>query len=311
MDDTHKTFSTGGSDDLYLPVPDWLGRGACYETKIGRGLELWVLNCAVAEEMIFNAKGSPPVIQFHYNLAGQYRIQFDSQEITVGYEDEHLGIYFYGDTNSIWKLSPVSWNKFVSVRIYPEFFADCEQNFSVLVSFLEKLLKSNNKNSCRCINEISPQLLGILEHILACRLTGPERKRFLESRLFSLLLYQLVKLSASSKGEKKNGNIHSRDRETVEYARKHLVKNFQSPICIPSLAKIAGMPHAKLNRCFKQFYGMTVCQYLRHERLVKAKELLQNGDISVTEVAFLVGYHSPSHFSKSYKEKFGVLPGNF
>ena len=69
------------------------------------------------------------------------------------------------------------------------------------------------------------------------------------------------------------------------------------------------MSHPKLNRLFRQVYGMTVFQCLRDERLRRAKEMLEGRGLSVTETAFAVGYDSISHFSQTYKKRFGVSPG--
>ncbi len=306
----YNTFITKECHETHLSIPDWLEENSFYITRIWQGLELWVLDCTVLEEIIFQTKGCLPVIQFHYNISGQYEVQFEGQGITTEYEEEHLGIYFYGTTNTVWKITPGTLNQFVSIRIYQEFFNNCAQGISILSTLLGKISEVSIKNSSRCINNISPQLFGILQDIIEYRFVGLAEKQFLEDRVFHLLLYQFVKLSPLVASSKQDRNIPLQDRQMTQYARRYLEDNLQSPPSLAALAKRAGMSSGKLNNCFRQLYGMTVAQYLRHKRLFKAKEMLQRGDLSVTEVAFLVGYHSPSHFSKSYKNKFGKLPSS-
>ena len=69
------------------------------------------------------------------------------------------------------------------------------------------------------------------------------------------------------------------------------------------------MSHPKLNRCFRQVYGMTGFEYLRNERLNRARQMLDHG-LNVTETAYAVGYESISHFSQAFKKQFGASPGS-
>ena len=95
----------------------------------------------------------------------------------------------------------------------------------------------------------------------------------------------------------------------AELAKDYMLHNLENTIHLQDLTKIAGMSHPKLNRCFRRFYGKTVFQYLRDERLKKARVLIENQGRTVTEAAYLVGYSSLSHFSKAYKHHYGISPG--
>ena len=53
---------------------------------------------------------------------------------------------------------------------------------------------------------------------------------------------------------------------------------------------------------------MTANEFLRNIRLVRAKQFLESGNYSVSDVCYKVGYTSPSYFTKSFKDQFGVLP---
>nr|WP_275889145.1 AraC family transcriptional regulator [Desulfobulbus rhabdoformis] len=104
--------------------------------------------------------------------------------------------------------------------------------------------------------------------------------------------------------------MHPHDKKQIQGVRDLLINNLDTPPSLKELARSAGMSHPKLNRCFKQVYGMTVFQYLRLERLNKAKNMLQKDGYSVTETALEVGYDSVSHFSQAYKRQFGTSPSS-
>jgi AraC-like DNA-binding protein len=61
----------------------------------------------------------------------------------------------------------------------------------------------------------------------------------------------------------------------------------------------------------KGISGMSPLDYIRIERLKKAAELLTEGKYSMAEIALMVGYSTPSYFSKAFQKQFGVLPKDF
>ncbi|MCD8482047.1 MAG: helix-turn-helix transcriptional regulator [Verrucomicrobia bacterium] len=63
-----------------------------------------------------------------------------------------------------------------------------------------------------------------------------------------------------------------------------------------------------LKRGFRAVYNQTVMEFLRHERMLQARRLLQQGK-SVLETAEAVGYSNPSHFARGFRLEFGVAPG--
>ncbi len=86
---------------------------------------------------------------------------------------------------------------------------------------------------------------------------------------------------------------------------------FQNPPRLLDLAKAVGVSHPKLNSCFREAYGATIFEYLREVRLSRARSILEEGRMNVTEAAFEVGYSSLSHFAKAFREHFGAPPGNY
>lgn len=77
---------------------------------------------------------------------------------------------------------------------------------------------------------------------------------------------------------------------------------------ILQLCRELTMSRAQLYRKFKALTNQTVSKYIRSVRLDKAKELLSSTNLTVSEVAFEVGYKSVSHFSTHYTQEFGINP---
>jgi len=80
---------------------------------------------------------------------------------------------------------------------------------------------------------------------------------------------------------------------------------------VASLAQSLSMDQKQLYRKVKQLTGLTPVAYIRQLRMKKAAVLLRQGQFNVTEVMYMVGYSSASHFSKCFTEQFGVSPRQY
>ena len=68
------------------------------------------------------------------------------------------------------------------------------------------------------------------------------------------------------------------------------------------------LSRSQLYRKIKALTGMSTAIYMRFVRLQKAKELLGSSELSITEIAYRVGFNTPVYFSQSFKEVFGESP---
>lgn len=78
---------------------------------------------------------------------------------------------------------------------------------------------------------------------------------------------------------------------------------------VETLAGEMGLSRVQLYRRVKQLTGRTPVDIIRLSRLNRAKALLAGGSKTVSEVAYDVGFSSPSYFTKCFKDEFGILPG--
>lgn len=69
-----------------------------------------------------------------------------------------------------------------------------------------------------------------------------------------------------------------------------------------ALAAIAGMGATKLRQSFKLWYGMTIAEYIRQQKLKYALRLLSDDDRSISNIAALIGYESASKFAMAFKK---------
>lgn len=92
--------------------------------------------------------------------------------------------------------------------------------------------------------------------------------------------------------------------------RQIVEQHYASPVTLPELAYLSGRSLSSFKRDFQNIYNMPPAQWIREHRLRKAKEMLQNTKLPVSEVCYSLGFENPTHFSRIFKEQYGVPPSS-
>jgi AraC-like DNA-binding protein len=91
----------------------------------------------------------------------------------------------------------------------------------------------------------------------------------------------------------------------------YLNSNYQKNIGLPEVLQKAGMSKSTFMRNFKQATGSTPIDYLIRIRIAKASCLLQESGLSISEIAYQVGFADSNYFSRSFREITGMTPRAF
>ena len=102
--------------------------------------------------------------------------------------------------------------------------------------------------------------------------------------------------------------LHLRDLARLRRVRDRIDREYAQPLDVEALARGVHMSAGHLSRQFKLAYGEAPYSYLMTRRIERAMALLRRGDLSVTEVCFVVGCSSLGTFSTRFTELVGVSP---
>ena len=94
------------------------------------------------------------------------------------------------------------------------------------------------------------------------------------------------------------------EKEMVSYIQQ----NFTGKILLKEFGEQFHLSEKYISRYFKEHFHITISQYVTYLRLEHAKQLLQDTDIPVTEVAMQSGYQNVSYFIRSFKKTYGMSP---
>jgi len=101
----------------------------------------------------------------------------------------------------------------------------------------------------------------------------------------------------------------SLDRSFITKVLKYINENIgDTDLNVEQLADDMHLSRSQLYRKIKAMTGITANEFIRKIRLEKAKQMIENGSESISEVGFKVGFSSPSYFTKCFKSHFGILP---
>lgn len=96
--------------------------------------------------------------------------------------------------------------------------------------------------------------------------------------------------------------------DSVRAAIRVMEAHLETPLSILEVSEAVGLSHRQLDRLFAQFVRKTPVLYYRDIRLDRARGLVTQTNLSMSEIAYASGFSSPVHFSRAYKERFGLAP---
>lgn len=111
---------------------------------------------------------------------------------------------------------------------------------------------------------------------------------------------------------KPNGSLHDLNSADHAFFRKFnsLIREKESngSLKVSALAQSLRMSRISLFRKIKKITGKSVVEYIRDNKLLKARDLVLTTGKPMTEIAYEVGFSDPCYFSKKYAQKFGCSP---
>lgn len=146
----------------------------------------------------------------------------------------------------------------------------------------------------------------IIHCIKNCAFDSATRSIFIEAKMLELFALQVEQITRIDPNEKEL--CSKADREKLFAVKDFLEKNYLDPLSLRQLGMMFGLNEFKLKRGYKHLFRTTVFGHIHNMRMQKAMQLLSQKNMTVSEVAGLIGYSSSSNFSAEFKKKFGYPP---
>lgn len=156
------------------------------------------------------------------------------------------------------------------------------------------------------------KIAEMISQLVAIKNQGIVRMLLLEGFIKVILALEIEQYNIDTKnsGLVATG-LSKSDLLRIKELADYIENAFDTNLQITELERRAGLSATKLQEGFKFLHGLTVCEYIRNVRLLKAEKLINSGDMNISEIVYSVGFTSRSYFSKIFKEKFSISPKNY
>ena len=230
---------------------------------------------------------------FHYILSGTGTLMADNakgETQTYSIKSGQGFIIFPGQINTYIADKQLPWEymwiEFDGLRIKE----------SLSVTDLCKDAPIYHSHSKELREKLADEMLYIVNH--------PHESSF---RLIGHLYLFMDYLLQSAKSTKLVSSGRMSDYYIKE-AINYIEQNFQNNISIEDIATVCGINRSYLGKIFRNSIGRSPQEFLMNYRMVKATELLKLTPLSIADVSSAVGYENQLHFSRAFKNIYGVSP---
>jgi len=293
-----------GTNMMVIPASN--GQGYIKTLYCESGIRLIVWDYTLNQPTVLKTINPKSCYGFGYCLSGQIEALSSCYRKSFIIQGAQSGFFSFPEVDSYTETVGTERVLRVSIQMDPSFITtlagkDLEQ--------LPSILKVDKEAAYREVNEITPAMQLALHQMLDCSYQGVSEQLFLEGKMLELIAHKIAQLDARNQGAEQNQkNLTPSEIEGIRHAAELLSHRLEHPPTMTELSGAIGMCRSKFYRCFETVYGITPFEYLHRRRMETAGQLIREGEFNVTQTAYAVGYSSLSHFTKAFKNYFGVIP---
>lgn len=128
--------------------------------------------------------------------------------------------------------------------------------------------------------------------------------------LYALLLF----IREESRGDiapRRAATSSARHTRAIAMAREYIDSNLAKPITLFDIARHLGMSTYHLSHVFSRESGFSLSTYITDKRMERARGLLEDPRVRISEAAYAVGFNDANYFAKSFRRHTGVSPSQY
>lgn len=303
------------TNELCLRIPEKLGKGYIKAYVFDHGIGVLEFDCLLKKTV---------VLELEKGIVNPLKILFNREESFLHYfsgdadkhEIRHLESTILSGTsksNHIFKLPANQPICIFGIEINRKLFEDKISDFLAnMDENLEGLFRDvNGINLFYYKGYFSLNIAKYIEEFTTCELEGFTRAVFLEGKAYEILTSHLEQYKDDQQAPEKRTILRQTTVSRIEEAAAIIEEELATIDNVLALAKRVGINQNTLQLGFKQLYNTSVNEYIRNFKIEKAKELIENSEMNITEITYQIGINSRSYFSKLFKEKYGLTPRQY
>lgn len=276
------------------------------------GLWLSIMDFISEKPMTLNYEKKQPTIDFGCILAGDMRKRLpggSGDGLEMNNSAGMGGISFIPEPEGTIEIQADKKVLVCHVHIDPGVLHSLlQEELDVVPPDFKKILEGCDQRRYVSFGKTDPCVRSIAGQIISEPVNGIPKQMFLEGKALELISRQIAWLNSMEGNHPPQTVLSPLERNRIHDARDLLIQNLEKPPTLSQLSRQVCLSINKLQSGFRDVFGMSVFAFLRDYKMQQAKQLFQEGEMNVSQVAWAVGYVNVSHFSTAFKQKFNILP---
>ena len=126
-----------------------------------------------------------------------------------------------------------------------------------------------------------------------------------------LLLLLLRETTAPTGGKLQTANAVHSENEIIRQAQQFISSHIREKLSVPLVARQVDVSPSYLTALFHKNLQISPGEYIRRIKLQESKQMIRENNLNFTEIAAELQYSTVHHFSRQFKEKFGITPTEY
>ena len=131
------------------------------------------------------------------------------------------------------------------------------------------------------------------------------------AQLTQAMVLLLREAAAPSGAKLQTSNAVHNENEIVRQAQQYVSTHIREKLSVPLLARQVDVSPSYLTALFHKNLQISPGEYIRRSKLQESKQMIRENDLNFTEIAAALQYSTVHHFSRQFKEKFGITPTEY
>ena len=130
--------------------------------------------------------------------------------------------------------------------------------------------------------------------------------------MLQLLLLELLREQVSPAGTKlRTTNAVNSENEIIRRAQQYISEHVREKLTVPLVARHVDVSPSYLTALFRKNLQISPGEYVRRIKLQESKQMIREDNMNFTEIAAALQYSTVHHFSRQFKDKFGITPTEY
>jgi AraC-like DNA-binding protein len=296
----------------YLKIPDSKGHGSIRGINFNTGLGVIYYDCTFNDDVQirFDVSSIHPA-KFLYCKEGYLRHSFLDSEETHDLDQYKSAIVASKGTSG----HQIQFKAGVKTEIgsleidRKKFITQVACDLKSVGAKMRRLFRDTEaKSKFHYSGDYSASLNAIMDRIKDYSANGMVRRLYLHAVSMEILSEQIRVFIDERKDQKHQNMLRQSEVNTVSQIAEDVKNNLAEKHLLTELTLKTGLNENKLQAGFRILFNKSVKGFIQNARMDTARDLLVNTDLTISEIVYLIGLSNGGHFSKLFKQSFGMTP---